>query len=199
MIRKPREQQEYQDKITYCIQEVDRLNSMVDELLLLARFENQKQNIKNESIYMNALILDSLTRFSKIAKEKEILVVTEFDNDFYVNSDHYLVSIIIGNILSNALKYSEQKGKIIVALTEQHHYLICTISDNGIGIPAEDVNHIFQSFYRSQPSEHPETKGTGLGLSIVKRLCDLLQIKIELISQLNQGTKVLLRFNLFNR
>ena len=195
LIRKPREQQEYQDKITYCIQEVDRLNTMVDELLLLARFENQKQNIKNESIYMNALILDSLTRFSKIAKEKEIQVVTEFAKDFYVNSDHYLVSIIIGNILSNALKYSEQKGKITVALTEQHHYLICTISDNGIGIPAEDVNHIFQSFYRSQPSEHPETKGTGLGLSIVKRLCDLLQIKIELISQLNQGTSVVLRFN----
>lgn len=194
LIRKPREQHEYKDKILYCIQEVDRLNVMVDELLLLARFENQRQNIKNESIYMNALILDAITRFSKKIKEKKIQMITEFTKDFYVNSDHYLVSIILGNILSNAIKYSNPKGKITVVIAEQDGYLTCSITDEGIGIPAEDVNHLFQPFYRSQPTEHPDIKGTGLGLSIVKRLCDLLQIQIELNSQLHQGTTVVLRF-----
>ncbi len=64
LIRKPRNQQEYEDKINFCISEVDRLNHMVDQLLLLARFENQKQNIKTESVYLNAILLDVLARFS---------------------------------------------------------------------------------------------------------------------------------------
>ena len=57
LIRKPRNQQEYEDKINFCISEVDRLNKMVDQLLLLARFENQKQNINNETVYLNAVLL----------------------------------------------------------------------------------------------------------------------------------------------
>lgn len=71
LIRKPRNQHEYEEKISFCISEVDRLNHMVDQLLLLARFENQKQNIKNESVYLNAIVLDVLARFSdKIKKQK---------------------------------------------------------------------------------------------------------------------------------
>lgn len=70
LIRKPRNQQEYEEKIQFCISEVNRLNHMVDQLLLLARFENQKQNVKQETIYLNALILDNLTRFSEKTENK---------------------------------------------------------------------------------------------------------------------------------
>ena len=69
----------------------------------------------------------------------------------------------------------------------------CHISDTGIGIPAEDVDKIFNQFYRSQSSSHPEIKGTGLGLSIVKRLCTLLNIDIAISSQENKGTTIILR------
>ena len=70
LIRKPRNQEEYEEKINFCITEVDRLNHMIDQLLLLARFENQKQNIKNESVYLNALVLDNLARYSDKIKSK---------------------------------------------------------------------------------------------------------------------------------
>ena len=76
LIRKPRNQQEYEERIQFCVSEVDRLNHMVDQLLLLARFENQKQNIKKETIYLNALILDNLIRFSDKIDNKKIKVMS---------------------------------------------------------------------------------------------------------------------------
>lgn len=195
LIRKPRNQQEYEEKIQFCISEVDRLNHMVDQLLLLARFENQKQNVKQESIYLNALILDNLTRFSDKTESKKIKIIADFTDDYYIQSDNYLVSIIFSNLISNAIKYSHDNGEIVLRLEQTPTEIIFTVSDNGIGISEQDLNKIFNSFYRSDVSNHPEIKGTGLGLSIVKRLCDLLNFKIEVESKQNQRTKFYLYLN----
>ena len=196
LIRKPRNQQEYEEKIQFCISEVDRLNHMVDQLLLLARFENQKQNVKQESIYLNALILDNLTRFSDKTESKKLKIKADFTDDYYIQSDNYLVSIIFSNLISNAIKYSYDNGEIVLQLEKTSTEIIFTVSDNGIGISEQDLNKIFNSFYRSDVSNHPEIKGTGLGLSIVKRLCDLLKLEIAVESNLNQGTKFVLSFPL---
>lgn len=196
LIRKPRNQQEYEEKIQFCISEVDRLNHMVDQLLLLARFENQKQNVKQETIYLNALILDNLTRFSEKTENKKIKIIADFTEDFYVQSDNYLVSIIFSNLISNAIKYTNDNGKIELKLEKNLTDIIFTIADNGVGISEQDLNKIFNSFYRSDVTNHPDIKGTGLGLSIVKRLCDLLKIKISVESKINEKTKFTLIFSL---
>ena len=194
LIRKPRNQQEYEEKIQFCISEVDRLNHMVDQLLLLARFENQKQNVKQETIYLNALVLDNLTRFSEKSESKKLKIKTEFTEDYYLISDNYLVSIIISNLISNAIKYSNPNGEIAIELGKTNDEVTFSITDFGVGIAKNDLDKIFNSFYRSDVSNHPEIKGTGLGLSIVKRLCDLLKLEIAVESNLNQGTKFVLNF-----
>lgn len=196
LIRKPRNQHEYEEKIQFCISEVDRLNHMVDQLLLLARFENQKQNIKDETIYLNAIVLDNLTRFSSKIENKKLKVNTEFSEDFYIQSDNYLVSIIISNLISNAIKYSNKNGEININLVNNNNQISFSIADNGIGIAPVDIDKIFNSFYRSDVTNHSEIKGTGLGLSIVKRLCDLLKLEIAVESKLNQGTTFILSFPL---
>lgn len=194
LVRKPRNQSEYEEKINFCVKEVDRMNTIVDELLLLARFENQKQNSKKETVFLNAIILDTLARFSDKIKINKITVHTNFGEDYYINSDTYLVSIIISNLLSNAIKYSRENGSIFVTLVEENKQIICKITDNGIGISEEDLDKIGNRFYRSQSEKHNDIKGTGLGLSIVKRLTDLLDIELEIESQPTIGTTVLLRF-----
>ena len=195
LIRKPRNQQEYEEKITFCISEVDRLNHMVDQLLLLARFENQKQNVKQESIFLNALVLDNLARFSERTEIKKIKIQTKFDDDYYLISDNYLVSIIISNLISNAIKYSNDNSNIVISLSNTSDQILFVIKDNGIGISEDSLEKVFNSFYRSDVSNHPEIKGTGLGLSIVKRLCELLKIKIAISSSIGVGTEVKLIFN----
>lgn len=195
LIRKPREKQEYEDKINFCVNEVNRLNHLIDELLLLARFENQKQNNKIESVYLNAIVLDSLSRYSEKIKDNQLMVHTQFDTDYYIQSDYYLISIIINNLISNAIKYSKINGMVSVELKTDNKQTYLTISDDGIGINHEDLSKIFNSFYRANNTSHSSIKGTGLGLSIVKRLCDLLDIEINVSSNENIGTSFKLRIS----
>jgi signal transduction histidine kinase len=194
LIRKSRTQAEYEDKINYGITEVNRLNNLVDQLLLLARFENQIQSLKIEKIYLNALILDILTRYSLKMNTKKISINHTFLKEYYIESDNYLVSIIISNIISNAIKYSNENGEISITLSQKGNITTCTISDNGIGITKEDLDKILNPFYRSNPTHHPEIKGSGLGLSIVKRLSELLGIQLEIKSDYDKGTSVILSF-----
>jgi len=195
LIRKPRNQEEYHEKINFCVNEVNRLNHLVDQLLLLARFENQKQSIKIEKTYLNAIILDTISQYSSIIKSKNIQITNNFAKDFYVKSDSYLLSIIINNVISNALKYSNEKGQISISILDNNGVIECSISDFGIGISSEDLQKIFDQFYRSKSIEYSEIKGTGLGLSIVKKLCEILSIETKITSKENIGTTVNLIFS----
>jgi signal transduction histidine kinase len=167
---------------------------LVDELLLLARFENQKQSLKTERVSLNAVFLDIVSRNSTIISEKKLSCVSLFTKDYYVETDSYLFSLIVNNVLTNAIKYSKIGGIINIDIKETKTATVFTISDNGIGIASEDLEKIFDQFYRSKSNQHPQIKGTGLGLSIVKRLCLLLQIDLEIKSKENIGTKVILSF-----
>jgi signal transduction histidine kinase len=195
LVRKTRNPEEYENKINFCVAEVDRLNNLVDQLLLLARFENQKQSLKREPFYLNGAILDTLSRYSSTIEAKEIQIRTDFSKDYYVQTDPYLFSIVINNLISNALKYSDKKAKLALTISKGSNKIECSIVDSGIGIDSKDLEKIFNSFFRSDATGHPEIKGTGLGLSIVKKLCVLLAIDIDISSQKNVGTSVILSFH----
>ncbi|MBX9888849.1 MAG: HAMP domain-containing protein [Flavobacteriaceae bacterium] len=194
LVRKPRTEEEYHEKISYCVAEVDRLNHLVDQLLLLARYENQKQSLNIDKINLNAVVLEVISRFSHELESKKIQVVLSKRTDFYYNTDRYLISIILSNLLSNAIKYSNLGGSITITFVERESVLECHITDTGIGIPEEDLQLIFDQFYRSKSSDHPEIKGTGLGLSIVNRLSEMLHLTVAIQSHEGNGTTVILSF-----
>tara|TARA_R110002126_G_scaffold6123_7_gene32366 strand:- start:610 stop:1989 length:1380 start_codon:yes stop_codon:yes gene_type:complete len=195
LVRKPRTEEEYHEKISYCVAEVDRLNHLVDQLLLLARYENQKQSVNIDKINLNAVVAEVISRFSHEVESKKIEVIIPKGTDFFFNTDRYLISIIFSNLLSNAIKYSNLGGSITITFVQRESVLECHISDTGIGIPAEDLQLIFNQFYRSKSSDHPEIKGTGLGLSIVNRLSEILHINVDLQSNEGHGTTVILSFH----
>jgi signal transduction histidine kinase len=195
LIRKPRSTQEYEEKINFCVTEVDRLNHLVDQLLLLARFENEKQSLKKEPVYLNGVLLDTLARQSAVIDTKGIIIKTVLEDDFYCLSDHHFISIIFTNLISNALKYSNPNGTIEIQLKHTQHQIQCVIIDKGIGIPPADLEKVFQPFFRSKALNHPDIKGIGVGLSIVQRLCSLLKIDINISSQEHLGTKIVLIFD----
>jgi signal transduction histidine kinase len=195
LIRKPRDNKEYEEKINFCISEVDRLNTLVDQLLLLARFENKDPDFKTEKVYLNALILDTISRHSNTIQSKKIHLSTKFQKDYCLNTDSYLLTIIFNNLISNALKYSKQDSKLDIIVTDVANGVECQIIDYGIGIPSEDIQKVFDQFFRSHVELHPEIKGIGLGLSIVKKISLLLDIPISVSSKLNEGTTVTLVFH----
>ena len=195
LIRKPRNNEEYQEKINYCITEVNRLNVIVDQLLLLARYENNNQSLKIENISLNSIIIETLSSYSTLIEDKNIQINAQLPGAAYINTDRYLVAIILNNLISNAVKYSRLKDQLTVTVKEVNGQVICEINDTGIGIPSEDLKKIFNPFFRSQSTDQLDIKGNGLGLSIVSRLCELLKIEISVSSQLNEGTQVKLHFN----
>lgn len=194
LIRKPRNQEEYHEKINFCVNEVDRLNHLVDQLLLLARFENQKQSLNIEKVCLNATILDAISRYSNMIQLKNIHISADFIKEFYVDSDTYLLSIIINNLISNAIKYSKENTTLNINVKSNNGKIECYIIDSGLGIPEGDLDKIFNQFYRSKSIENAGIKGSGLGLSIVKRLCTLVNIDIKITSKENRGTSVKLSF-----
>ena len=192
LIRKPRRQEEYEEKVKYCINEVDRLNHLVDELLILTRYENMKQSLKMVDANIKTIIDDNLRYIDRSIQQKDIQIKTIISPEIvYLKTDSYLFSTIINNILSNAVKYSHQHGEVEINVSNEGNVMYCEVKDNGPGISEQDLKKIFDKFYRS--SDHSDIKGFGLGLPIVKRFCSLLNIRIDITSKEGAGTTVRLQ------
>ena len=195
LIRKKRTEDELIDTVKYAISELDRINQLVDQLLLLARFESQKEAAKIESISLNAVFLEVISRYSPSIKEKKIQLNCVIEPRAYVMADNYLLSIVLDNLISNAIKYSDTGAHLDIQTKTGAETVVLEITDSGIGIAAEELEKIFSPFYRSDAESHISVKGSGLGLSIVKRICELLNVQIDIKSQVDKGTHVTLTFN----
>jgi len=194
LVRKPREKEHYETKIQFCLKEINRMARLIDQLLLLARYESNKMNPHREGVILS-VALDSVTvRLQPIALEKEILFKVFGTENAFVAADPSMLEIILENILSNAIKYSPPRSMITITMERKSSSLACSITDQGIGIPEEKLNAIFERFYRVDESRNSGTGGFGLGLSIVKKLADLQQIKVSVTSREKIGTTFTLTF-----
>jgi len=196
LVRKPRRPEEYVADITRGIGEIDRLTYLVDQLLLLARFENHAKGLRRQELTVLTCVHDVLYRRRADLSAKHIRMDVQAGDPPAILSDPYLVDLILDNVLANALKYSPAQSTITVGLAPVGRHLRCTITDEGIGIRAEDLSQIFDPLYRSDALAHKEIGGTGLGLSIVAKACELLHITRAVRSELGQGTTFTLDFPL---
>ena len=196
LIRKPRTDYEYVENIKLSIQEIDRLTHLVEQLLLLARFENHTKSLHRQELSVLACVHDVLYRRRSEIKAKllNVDITAPEELALTIYSDPFLLDLILDNVLSNAIKYSPKQSTIAIALSQYDTHLYCTIIDQGIGIRPEDLSRIFAPLYRSDALAHKEIEGTGLGLSIVAKACAVLDIKSTVKSELGQGTAFTLGF-----
>lgn len=191
LIRKPRTQAEYKEKTEACIKEVDKLNDMVEQLLVLTRYEEGKHSLNYNHYQLEDLINNSVSLFCDAMLNKKLEVkMLVLPENISIYTDEPSFSTILNNLISNAVKYSNAEGVIEIKTYQQHQQLIVEIKNTGNGIPKEELKHIFEKFYRSYTSENHEIKGFGLGLPIVKRFCSLLDIEIDIESEADQTTVV---------
>ncbi len=194
LVRKPRQPEEYVANITLGIQEIDRLSQLVDQLLLLARFENPAKNLNHRELAVGSCVHDVLHRHRNSLSSKHIRVDVQDPDTASITSDPYLVDLILDNVLANAIKYSPVGSAITVVLARAGQWLSCTIRDEGIGIRSDELDKIFDPLYRSDALSHKHIGGTGLGLSIVAKASALLGIELAVQSELGRGTTFTLRF-----
>ena len=194
MIRKPREPQYYLEKAGTCLEEVNRMSVLVDQLLLLARHENSADPNKLSEVNLSDVVDRLIARHAVALEQKEITLNLQIGSDPVVRSAPFMVEQILENIFSNAIKYSPQSGTIAFLESRREAQTALTIKDEGRGMESKELSDIFNRFYRADESRNAQIKGYGLGLAITKRFADLLHIQIKVESEIEKGTAFTLVF-----
>jgi signal transduction histidine kinase len=175
------------ETIRLCLVEVERLTKIVQQLHQLGTIENESDIIEKEDLYLYDIVNSIIKEFSLNIEKNNMETLNLIEKDFIINSNEELLYSSLYNLISNAIKYSGTKSQIKIYLDKfkkedssskyykqisnmgdvLKDYYIVSIEDNGVGIAQEDINHIFERFYRIDKSRSRKIGGSGLGLSIV--------------------------------
>jgi heavy metal sensor kinase len=194
LVRKPRDVAHYENRIRYCLDELNRMARLIDQLLLLARYESGNTSPQIMRMDIAPLLESVRARIDPMAIAKNMSLRIESVSLGRVEADPAMLEMMLENILSNAVKYSPEGSAVEIRAGSRNGLPVCTITDYGIGIPEEKLQSIFERFYRVDESRSSSTGGSGLGLSIVKKLADLQHITISVSSRENHGTSFHLTF-----
>jgi len=185
-LKKVRSQKEYESILFSSLEELNKINRIIENLLMLARFDNREVNFEIKPLNLNQLIQNILDDIKILSNQKDIQMNFSPAETIILEADENQLRRAILNILDNAIKYTPKNGKIFVNLEKDNNTTKIKISDTGIGIAKENLPFIFDRFYRVDKSRN--SNGFGLGLSIAKSIIEAHRGKIEVESQLNQGT-----------
>ena len=175
--------------------ESDRMTALVQDLLELSRLDNKQTKFSMQSINLSHIVESSITKFQIHAKKKQqTMVYNKTDNDYKIVGDANRIEQVIKNIISNAVKYSNEGDDITINVFEESQYVVVMIEDTGMGIPNEDLNRIFDRFYRVDKARSRAMGGTGLGLAIAKEIMDCHGGHINVTSEVGVGTCFYLYF-----
>jgi len=172
---------------------LDELNNMkmiVENMLASFRLETHQQKINKQKFLLSKLITNNISQMQSMAKLNGVVIKSQVAKNIYVNGDEFFLQLAFRNVLKNAIEYSNKNGLISVTLKKSKNMIELSVKDNGIGIPKQMLNHIFDTLARSEESKNKRKEGTGLGLSIVKQIIDLHSGKINIVSDENLGTLV---------
>jgi two-component system heavy metal sensor histidine kinase CusS len=194
LIRKPRVVEHYEERILYCLDELQRMSRLIDQLLILARYEKGTVRLHIVPLAFVPVLESAISRMEPLAGEKQITFVMEKRDDGMVSADSAMLDMILENILSNAIKFSSAGSSIEIEVVRQSGLLVCTIADHGPGIPEDKLQRVFERFYRVDESRSSATGGFGLGLSIVRKLSDIQHIGVSVSSRENEGSAFRLVF-----
>ena len=172
--------------------ETQRLIRLVEDIINLSHLdEDGSYEWKELDLYDSAReVVDSLT---DVAAEKQVKLTLD-GSPVSIRGVGELVRGLIYNLCDNAIKYNRPDGTVMVSVTREEGCPVLTVADNGIGIPEEEQDRVFERFYRVDKSRSKEVGGTGLGLSIVKHSAQVLGAKISLDSRLGEGTTIRIHF-----
>ncbi|TFZ41320.1 cell wall metabolism sensor histidine kinase WalK [Soehngenia longivitae] len=182
--------------LTVIDEECDRMSRLVSDLLQLSNIDYKKTKWNKEKLYINEIIEDIISKLKIMANEKNISMTFNSDKNYYTYADKDGLIQVFQNIIINSIKYTENNGYVKVNMTKEDPYVVVEIIDNGIGIPKEDIDRVFDRFYRVEKGRSRDLGGTGLGLSIAKEIIEAFDGKIQIESENLTGTIVKIKLPL---
>jgi heavy metal sensor kinase len=187
LLSKERKAEEYQEGLAHFVEQFDHFNHMINDLILLSKFDATQVELKMAPLRLDLLIKDLCNLFQVLAEQNKINLEMGAIEEVMVMGDKVRLQQLFMNLIDNAIKYTS-KGFIEVTVKKDEDGTVVKIKDTGIGISQEEQEKIFKRFYRVDKSRSRETGGVGLGLSIADWIANAHHGGIEVDSKLNEGS-----------
>jgi signal transduction histidine kinase len=173
--------------------EVDRMTSIVNDLLNLVKLDQRDKPLNIKLTEINKMIEDIMRRLYPLAEKKGVELICEEIRKVIISADEMKLSLAISNLVENGIKYTQNGGTVKVTIDADHQNAFITVTDTGIGIAEDEQGKIFTRFYRVDKTRDRDTGGTGLGLSITHSTVLLHNGAIRLTSKEGEGTTFVVR------
>jgi len=194
-LRKDRNSDEYKKLLTSNLEEIDRMSRIIDDLLLLSKADRQDVKLNTESISLRDLVADVCMNMKIFAENKGVNLIVKELVDVRLTGDELKLRRMLWNILENGIKYTQKGGVVSVSSVTNDGYACINVQDNGVGISDDDIQYVFDRFYRADRSRKRES-GSGLGLSISKWIAEAHNGAIEVQSRPSIGSQFSIRLPL---
>lgn len=168
--------------------EIDRENEIINNLLTLSKMDRANSNLNIAQIDINMLVEQIMKRLRPLAIKRDVELVYESIRPVIAEIDEVKITLVITNLIENAIKYNKEHGWVKVTLDADHQFFTIEVADSGIGIPQESIEHIYERFYRVDESHSREIEGTGLGLAITRSAILMHRGSIKAVSEEGEGT-----------
>ncbi|MFO0012070.1 MAG: sensor histidine kinase [Planctomycetota bacterium] len=173
-----------------------RLDNLIQDLLRLTKIQSLPDRIHLSRVPVAELVHTSVDEQAPIAATRQVQVINQVtDDSLVVMAEDDALRTILSNLLSNAIRYSQQGGRVEIQAERASGHILISVIDNGIGIPESDLERIFERFYRVDKARSADSGGTGLGLAIVKYLVQALGGSIRVRSRLGEGSEFTVRLS----
>ncbi|MGZ8366879.1 MAG: ATP-binding protein, partial [Nitrospira sp.] len=188
VLRRPRLLDDYKSVLESNLEEIDRMTRIVDELLFLSRADMGEVRVESLPVAMESLVEDIHRQAKLLAQDRNIEVLLGTVMPVVVQGDDLRLRELLLNLVENAMKYSHPGGKVEISLLNDGREARLSVTDQGIGIAPADHKKIFQRFFRTDVARGHTKKGTGLGLAICAWIAELHKGRVEVKSDLGQGS-----------
>ena len=168
--------------------EIDRENNIINDLLALIKMDRAASELNISQVDINMLVEMIMRRLRPIAEKRDIELVFESIRSVVAEIDEVKITLVMTNLIENAIKYNKEHGWVKVTLDADYQYFTVEVADSGIGIPEESIEHIYERFYRVDKSHSREIEGTGLGLAITRSAILMHRGSIKVVSGEGDGT-----------
>ncbi len=187
------DQNTQQEFLTTIESETDRMTVLADDLLELSKLDNKKMDLKLETYDVVKIINDVIKQNVVLSSSKNQTVLFNDTDEKLIVCDKDRINQVFNNILTNSFKYGKEDGSTEINITENRNYYDITFADDGMGIPEDDLDRIFERFYRVDKARSRQMGGTGLGLAITRQIVEAHNGTIYATSQFGKGTTMHIR------
>lgn len=184
----------YKKNLSAIVAATGELNNFISSILDLAKIESSKIELSKSSMDINQIIENCVDKLKYEATSGGVFVDCSLAPLYPIHIDPILIKRVIHNLVENAIKYSGNNSKVEIKTWDDRDFVYVEISDNGIGIAKQDLDHVFDKFYRVKNDASHRIKGSGLGLYLVKFFVEAHGGSISVKSELGKGTTFLLKF-----